>query len=156
VLFTGVLVAIGALVPTAKDAGVIFGSLIFAMFIPFCAISLIISDLSALIVQVFTFLPLTAPVTAMLRNGFSILDVLTAGIVIAELVVLGVVKLRVAVGLFCCGFIACTDKLNLCTVLGGRRLRLVAWPAWTSSAATDCRVGIRRRLDELAVVRIRR
>ena len=121
VLFTGVLVAIGAIMPTAKDAGVIFGPLIFAMFIPFYAISLIISDPSALIVQVFTFFPLTAPVTAMLRNGFGTLDPLTAGIVIAELFVLGVLVLRVAVQLFRYGSIAYTDKLNPRTVLGRRR-----------------------------------
>ena len=122
VLFTGVLVAIGAIMPTAKDAGVIFGPLIFAMFIPFYAISLIISDPGALIVQVFTFFPLTAPVTAMLRNGFGTLDPLTAGIVIAELFVLGVLVLRVAVQLFRYGSIAYTDKLNPRAVLGRRRL----------------------------------
>ena len=121
VLFTGVLVAIGAIMPTAKDAGVIFGPLIFAMFIPFYAISLIISDPDALIVQVFTFFPLTAPVTAMLRNGFGTLDALTAGIVIAELFVLGVLVLRVAVQLFRYGSIAYTDKLNPRAVLGRRR-----------------------------------
>ncbi|WP_298590284.1 ABC transporter permease [uncultured Kocuria sp.] len=121
VLFTGVLVAIGAIMPTAKDAGVIFGPLIFAMFIPFYAISLIISDPDALIVQVFTFFPLTAPVTAMLRNGFGTLDPLTAGIVIAELFVFGVLVLRVAVQLFRYGSIAYTDKLNPRTVLGRRR-----------------------------------
>ena len=121
VLFTGVLVAIGAIMPTAKDAGVIFGPLIFAMFIPFYAISLIISDPEALIVQVFTFFPLTAPVTAMLRNGFGTLDALTAGIVIAELFVLGVLVLRVAVQLFRYGSIAYTDKLNPRAVLGRRR-----------------------------------
>ena len=121
VLFTGVLVAIGAIMPTAKDAGVIFGPLIFAMFIPFYAISLIISDPGALIVQVFTFFPLTAPVTAMLRNGFGTLDPLTAGIVITELFVLGALVLRVAVQLFRYGSIAYTDKLNPRAVLGRRR-----------------------------------
>ena len=121
VLFTGVLVAIGAIMPTAKDAGVIFGPLIFAVFIPFYTISLIISDPDALIVRVFTFFPLTAPVTAMLRNGFGTLDPLTAGIVIAELFVLGVLVLRVAVQLFRYGSIAYTDKLNPRAVLGRRR-----------------------------------
>jgi ABC-2 type transport system permease protein len=121
VLFTGVLVAIGAIMPTAKDAGVIFGPLIFAMFIPFYAISLIISNPGALIVQVFTYFPLTAPVTAMLRNGFGTLDPVTAGIVIAELFILGVLVLRVAVHLFRYGAIAYTDKLNWRATLGRRR-----------------------------------
>lgn len=118
VLFTGVLVAIGAVMPTAKDAGVVFGPLIGLMFVPFYAISLIISDPGALIVQVFTFFPLTAPVTAMLRNALDTLDALTAGTVIAELFVLGFLVLRVAVQLFRYGSIAYTDKLNLRAVLG--------------------------------------
>ena len=43
-VFTGVLVAIGAVMPTAKDAGTIFGRLMALIFVPFYAISLIISD----------------------------------------------------------------------------------------------------------------
>ncbi|MGQ1840285.1 ABC transporter permease [Kocuria turfanensis] len=121
VLFTGVLVAIGAIMPTAKDAGMIFGPLIFSMFIPFYAISLIISDPQALIVQVFTYFPLTAPVTAMLRNAFGTLEPVTAGIVIAELFVLGVLVLRVAVQLFRYGSIAYSDKLNPRAVLARKK-----------------------------------
>ncbi|PLC10715.1 sodium transporter [Kocuria flava] len=121
VLFTGVLVAIGAIMPTAKDAGVIFGPLIFSMFIPFYAISLIISDPGTLIVGVFTYFPLTAPVTAMLRNAFGTLEPVTAGIVIAELFVLGIVVLRVAVQLFRYGSIAYTDKLNPKAVLARKK-----------------------------------
>jgi hypothetical protein len=41
---TGLLVAIGAIMPTAKDAGTIFGPLMALIFIPFYAVSLIISD----------------------------------------------------------------------------------------------------------------
>ncbi|GGG70082.1 hypothetical protein GCM10011374_38290 [Kocuria dechangensis] len=121
VLFTGVLVAIGAIMPTAKDAGVVFGPLIFSMFVPFYAISLIVSDPGALIVAVFTFFPLTAPVTAMLRNGLGTLEPWEAGIVIAELFVLGVVVLRVAVHLFRYGSIAYSAKLDPRAVLGRRR-----------------------------------
>jgi hypothetical protein len=71
-----------------------------AMFIPFYAYGLIISDPRALIVQVFTYFPLTAPVTALLRNGFGTLIGLEAGIVIAELFIIGVLILRLAVHLY--------------------------------------------------------
>jgi ABC-2 type transport system permease protein len=120
VLFTGVLVAIGAIMPTAKDAGVVFGPLIFVMFLPFYAISLIVSDPGALIVQVFTYFPLTAPVTAMLRNGLDTLQAWEAGTVIAELFVLGFLVLRAAVRLFRYGSIAYTTKPNLRASLGHR------------------------------------
>ena len=73
-VFTGVLVAIGAIMPTAKDAGTIFGPLMALIFVPFYAISLIISDPRAPIVQIFTYFPLSAPVTALLRNGFGTLS----------------------------------------------------------------------------------
>jgi ABC-2 type transport system permease protein len=112
-LFTGVLVAIGAIMPTAKEAGTIFGPLMAAMFIPFYAYSLIISDPRSLIVQVFTYFPLTAPVTAMLRNGFGTLGPVEAGIVIAELFIVGILILRLAVHLFRYGSIEYGRKLSI-------------------------------------------
>jgi ABC-2 type transport system permease protein len=112
-LFTGVLVAIGAIMPTAKEAGTIFGPLMAAMFIPFYAYSLIISDPKSLIVQVFTYFPLTAPVTAMLRNGFGTLTGVEAGIVIAELFIVGILILRLAVHLFRYGSIEYGKKLSI-------------------------------------------
>jgi ABC-2 type transport system permease protein len=112
-LFTGVLVAIGAIMPTAKEAGTIFGPLMAMMFVPFYAVSLIISDPEALIVQVFTYFPLTAPVTAMLRNGFGTLTGLEATIVIAELFIVGTLILRLAVHLFRYGSIEYGKKLSI-------------------------------------------
>ena len=121
VLFSGILVAIGTIVPTAKEAGVVFGPLMFSLFIPFYIVSLIISDPSSLIVQVFTFFPLTAPVTAMLRNGLGTLDPAAGAVVIAEVFVLGALMLRLAVSLFRYGAIAYTDRLRPRAVLGRRR-----------------------------------
>ncbi|WP_455834086.1 ABC transporter permease [Pseudarthrobacter siccitolerans] len=112
-LFTGVLVAIGAIMPTAKEAGTIFGPLMAAMFIPFYAYSLIISDPQSPVVQVFTYFPLTAPVTAMLRNGFGTLSGVEAAIVIAELFIVGVLILRLAVHLFRYGSIEYGKKLSI-------------------------------------------
>ncbi|MFF2347006.1 ABC transporter permease [Pseudarthrobacter sp. NPDC058119] len=42
-VFTGVLVAIGAIMPTAKEAGTIFGPLMAMMFIPIYTFSMVIS-----------------------------------------------------------------------------------------------------------------
>jgi ABC-2 type transport system permease protein len=121
VLFTGVLVAIGAIMPTAKDAGVVFGPLMALIFIPFYVVNLIISDPDALIVQVFTYFPLSAPVTAMLRNAFGTLPPVVAGVVIAELFVTGILVLRVAVHLFRYGSIAYSSRLDPRTVLRRRQ-----------------------------------
>jgi len=102
---------------------VVFGLLIFAMFVPFYIVSLIISEPQALIVQVVTYFPLTAPVTAMLRNALGTLEPWVAGVVIAELFVLGAVVLRVAVRLLRYGSIAYTDKLSLRATVRRRPLR---------------------------------
>ncbi|MCA4134054.1 ABC transporter permease [Arthrobacter sp. M4] len=112
-LFTGTLVAIGAIMPTAKEAGTVFGPLMALIFIPFYAVSLIISDPSALIVQVFTYFPLSAPVTAMLRNGFGTLNPVEAVIVIAELFITGALVLRLAVHFFRYGSIEYGRKLSI-------------------------------------------
>lgn len=118
--FTGVLVAIGAIMPTAKDAGVVFGPMMFTVFIPFYLGGRLINDPDALIVQVFTYFPLTAPVTAMLRNAFGTLPSLAGGIVIAELFILAVLVLHLAVRLFRYGSLAYTTRLHLRATLRRR------------------------------------
>jgi ABC-2 type transport system permease protein len=123
-LFTGVLVAIGAIMPSAKEAGTIFGPLMALIFVPFYAVSLIISDPTALIVQVFTYFPLTAPVTALLRNGFGTLGPVESAIVIAEVFVLGILVLRLAVHLFRYGSIEYGRKLSIARTF--RRKELTA------------------------------
>ncbi len=84
-LFTGTLVAIGAVMPTAKDAGPIFGVLMILIFIPFYTVTLVVCDPNASIVEVFTFFPYSAPVTALLRNAFGTLPLWQAIFVIVEL-----------------------------------------------------------------------
>jgi ABC-2 type transport system permease protein len=112
-VFTGVLVAIGAIMPTAKDAGTIFGPLMMLIFVPFYAMSMIISDPRAPIVQIFTYFPLSAPVTAMLRNGFGTLTSVEATIVIVELFIVGFLILRLAVHLFRYGSIQYSSRLSI-------------------------------------------
>ena len=116
-LFTAMLVAIGAIMPTAKEAGVIFGPLMALIFVPFYAISLILSDPHSAVVQAFTYFPLSAPVTAMLRNGFGTLNTTEAIIVIAELFILGILVLRLAVHLFRYGSIQYSSKLSITKTL---------------------------------------
>jgi ABC-2 type transport system permease protein len=112
-LFIGTLVALGAAMPTAKDAGPIFGGLITVIFIPFYIIPLIISDSNAPIVQVFSYFPYSAPVTAMLRNAFGTLPLWQATIIIVELFVLSAIVLRLAVRLFRYGSIEYSRKLSI-------------------------------------------
>ena len=120
-LFTTTLVAIGAIMPTARDAGQVSAPLMILIFAPFYAASLIVSDPRALIVQAFTYFPYTAPVTAMLRNGLGSLNPLEATLVIAELFVLGVLMLRLAVRLFRYGSIEYSRRVPLRAAFATRK-----------------------------------
>ncbi|MBW4042825.1 MAG: ABC transporter permease [Acidobacteria bacterium] len=116
-LFTGTLVALGAAMPTAKDAGPIFGGMMILLFVPFYAVSLIVTDPSASIVQIFTFFPYTAPITALVRNAFDNLPLWQGIVVVAELTALSAIVLRVAVRIFRFGSISYTSRVDLRTVL---------------------------------------
>src|SRR5665647_3003125 len=118
IVFTGTLVAIGAVVPTVKEAGVFFAPMMIMIFIPFYVVSLIVSDPHAPIVQVLTFFPYTAPVTAMLRNGLGSLTLLESAIVIVEVFGLGLLALRLAVYLFRYGSIEYSKRLSLRSAFG--------------------------------------
>jgi ABC-2 type transport system permease protein len=119
-LFTGTLVAIGAVMPTAKDAGPIFGVLMILIFIPFYIVTLIVSDPTAPIVQVFTWFPYSAPVTALLRNAFGGLPLWQGVALSLELLVLAAIVLRVAVQLFRYGSIEYSRRVSIPDALGFR------------------------------------
>ncbi|MDQ0822517.1 ABC-2 type transport system permease protein [Arthrobacter sp. V4I6] len=116
-LFTTTLEAIGAVMPTAKEAGNVLGVMMALIFVPFYAVALVISDPHSVIVQIFTYFPFSAPVTALLRNGFGSLNPLEAAIVIGILFVGATVMLRLAVRLFQYGSISYTSKVSIRTAL---------------------------------------
>jgi ABC-2 type transport system permease protein len=128
-LFTTTLVAIGAVMPTAKEAGNFMGVMIALIFIPFYSVRLVVSEPHSPIVQVFTYFPFSAPVTTLLRNGFGSLGILEAAIVIAILYVGAAVMLRVAVRLFQYGSISYTSKVSIRTALKAGSGHTVAGPA---------------------------
>lgn len=112
-VFTGTLVALGAIMPTAKEAGQWFGIAILLMFIPFYILQVILSDPDQMVVSVFTYFPYTAPVTAMLRNAFGSLSAMEAAIVITGLLILGALIIRLAVRLFRYGAMEYGSKLSI-------------------------------------------
>lgn len=69
VMFTGFLVGFGSLFPSAQEAGRYLGLAIISTFIPIYAIGYIINSTHSLIVNIFTFFPLTAPTTVLIRNA---------------------------------------------------------------------------------------
>lgn len=69
VVFTGFLVGFGSLFPSAQEAGRYLGMAIISAYIPIYAIGYILNSTHTLIVNIFTFFPLTAPTTLLIRNA---------------------------------------------------------------------------------------
>jgi ABC-2 type transport system permease protein len=125
-LFTTTLVALGTIMPTAKEAGNFMGIMIALLFVPAYAVPLIVSSPQSVIVQLFTYFPYSAPVTSMLRNGFGSLKLYEAGIVIAILFIGSMIMLRLAVRLFQYGSISYTSRISLRAALSPERLPAAA------------------------------
>ncbi|MFT4217928.1 MAG: ABC transporter permease [Micropruina sp.] len=117
-MFTGLLVAIGAVMPSAKEAGNTFGVVVMSMFIPLYAGSLLVSDPHGVVSQIFTFFPLTAPVSTLLRNATGGLYWWEAAIALAILAVCGWVFLMVGVRLFRTGSISYGSRVKIGRALG--------------------------------------
>lgn len=112
-MFTGLLVAIGSVMPTAKDAGGAFGAVIMGMFLPLYAVMLILTSPESLATQVLTWFPLTAPVTALLRNAVGTLGAGESIGVIALLYAAAALFLALGVRLFRQGSISYGARLPL-------------------------------------------
>ncbi len=116
-LFTGLLVAIGAAVPTAKEAGSFLGVVMVLIFGPLYAASLFVSAPDALLVKILSFFPFTAPIPLLLRNAVGNLSYSDAAIALAVLSVTTVVVMWIAVRLFRYGALEYTQRLSLKTLL---------------------------------------
>lgn len=112
-MLTGMLVAIGASVPTAKEAGNFIGIVMIALFGPLYAFMLFVTDPENPIVRFLTLFPLTAPIPLLLRNAVGNLETweILAGLVI--LVISAIVAMRIAVRLFRYGALEYSRTLSL-------------------------------------------
>jgi ABC-2 type transport system permease protein len=112
-LFTGLLVAIGSAVPTAKEAGGFFGIVMMLIFGPLYALPLFISNPDSPFVQVLSTFPFTAPIPLLLRNAVGNLTVHEALISITLLVVAAAIVMMIAVRVFKYGALEYSRKLSL-------------------------------------------
>lgn len=116
-LFTGALVAIGAVMPTAKDAAPVFSVVIFSVVVPLYSIGFALTQPHAPLVQILAYFPFTAPITALMLNAFGTLPLWQAIIIIAELFILATIILRLAARLFRYGSIQYASKVKVWDVL---------------------------------------
>lgn len=118
-LFTGLLVAIGAAVPTAKEAGGFFGIVMTLIFGPLYAVTLFISAPTSTLVTFLSFFPLTAPIPLMLRNAVGNLSVNDALIGIVILGISATIIMAIAIRLFRYGALEYSKRLSLRTLFIG-------------------------------------
>ncbi len=112
-LFTGLLVAIGAAVPTAKEAGSFFGIIMILLFGPLYAITLFVSSPDTAIVKFLSLFPLTSPIPLMMRNAIGNLGIGEAILGIAILVVSAVIVMAIGIRIFRFGALEYSRKLGL-------------------------------------------
>lgn len=120
-LFTGILVALGAAMPTAKEANGFFGVVMIFLFGPLYAVSLFVSAPNSPLVTFLSFFPLTAPIPLLLRNAVGNLSYEHAIIAIIVLAVSATIAMLVAVRIFRYGVIEYSSRLSLKTVLQKRK-----------------------------------
>lgn len=119
-LFTGLLVAIGAAVPTAKEAGGFFGAVMLCLFGPLYAVTLFISAPDSGLVRFLSFFPLTAPIPLMLRNAVGNLSIGDALIGIIILAVSSSVALLIAIRMFQFGALEYSRRVSITNIFRKR------------------------------------
>lgn len=110
--FTGLLVAIGAAMPTAKEAGPFIGVVMMLLFGPLYAASLFVSSPETGLVQFLSYFPLTAPIPLLLRNAIGNLQPHESIIALTILLVSTVFVINLAVRIFRYGALEYSRKLS--------------------------------------------
>lgn len=120
IMFTGLLVAIGAAAPTAKEAGGFFGVIMIFIFGPLYAVTLFVSSPDSNIVQFLSYFPLTAPIPLLLRNAVGNLEYWQAGIAIVILLVTSAIVMWLGIRAFRYGALEYSRRLTLKEIIGRR------------------------------------
>jgi ABC-2 type transport system permease protein len=115
------LVAIGAAMPTAKEANGFFGIVITLMIVPFWFFPLLMSPASSVVVTGLTYFPFTAPFALLIRNGFNTLP-LHEGVIGLTIVALsGIFAINIAVRIFRYGTLEYSNRLSLRAIFGNKK-----------------------------------
>ncbi len=120
ILFTGLLVAIGAAAPTAKEAGSFFGVAMVLIFGPLYALPLFVSSPESSIVQFLSYFPFTAPLPLMIRNAVGNLELWQAGVALMVLLLTAGIVLWLGVRAFRYGALEYSRRLTLKEFFGRR------------------------------------
>ena len=112
-MFTGMLVTLGAMMPTAKEASQWFGLVIMLIFGPFYGITAFVSFPDSPFVKFLSLFPFTAPIPLLLRNAVGNLPAWEGLLGVVLLIVAAVFVLWLAVRIFRYGAMSYDSKLSL-------------------------------------------
>lgn len=112
-MFTGMLVTLGAMMPTAKEASQWFGLVIMLIFGPFYGITAFVSFPDSPFVKFLSLFPFTAPIPLLLRNAVGNLSAWEGLLGVALLILAAVFVLWLAVRVFRYGAMSYDSKLSL-------------------------------------------
>ena len=114
--YAGTCTFVGSLVSTARDASSFIGPAIIAMVFPLYFMQLFFVAEPSALVYFLTYFPLSAPIALMLRSAFGTLTTAEFIIGVAEVTIIAVVAIRLAVMTFqknAINFETVKPKLNL-------------------------------------------
>lgn len=117
-MFTGILMTLGAAMPTAKEASSFFGVVMVLVFGPLYAAQLIVTDPSNHLVQFLSYFPLTSPIPLLLRNAVGNLPLPNALIAITFLAATAIIVISIGVRIFRFGALEYSRKLSLKEIIG--------------------------------------
>ncbi len=112
-MLTGLLVTVGAMMPTAKEASSWVCLVMILLFGPLYGGSVFISYPESTFSMAMSYFPLTAPIPLMLRNAVGNLSLIEALIGVAVLVISAVLIMMLAVRVFRYGAMSYDSKLSL-------------------------------------------
>jgi ABC-2 type transport system permease protein len=112
-LFAGILVAIGAAMPTAKEANQFLGLPMVLIFAPLYMAPMLITNTASAAISFVTFFPLTAPIPLMLRNAVGNLSAWETIVGVLIMAISAVVVFIVAARLFQTGAVEYSKKMSL-------------------------------------------
>lgn len=122
IMLTGILVAVGASVPTAKEAGNFIGIVMIMLFGPLYAFMLFITNPESPVVRFLTLFPLTAPIPLLLRNAVGNLEAWEIVAGLAILIISAVIAMRLAVQLFRYGALEYSRTLSFKEIFAKKKV----------------------------------
>lgn len=112
-ILTGLLVTIGAIMPTAKEAGGAFTAVVIANMAPVYLIGLVVQDPNSVLSVVLTLFPVTAPPMALVRLALGALPLWLGLLSFVITTATAIFALGIGIQLFREGSIAYDKQLSL-------------------------------------------